>query len=226
MGVLVKICGLTCPEEVEWAQEAGADAVGFVFHPGSRRAVTVERARQLAGQVAPGVLRVGVVVNPPPEELFHLVDAVALDAVQWHGPRPERAVTQLRQLRPDLVIVLATSLADGRRHLREALRLVGLLDYLLLDTRAGWGGTGATWDWSRAEGLVLPLPVIVAGGLTPDNVGAVLERLHPAGVDVSSGVEVDGMKDRDRMRRFVQAVRRWEGRWSGGGWGGSVPVAG
>ncbi|MBC7340527.1 MAG: phosphoribosylanthranilate isomerase [Firmicutes bacterium] len=226
MGVLVKICGLTRPEEVEWAQEAGADAVGFVFHPGSLRAVTVERARQLAGRVAPGVLRVGVVVNPPPEELFHLVEAVALDAVQWHGPCPERVVRRLRQLRPDLTIVLATSLAGGRRDLQEALRLVGLLDYLLLDTRAGWGGTGATWDWSLAVGLVLPLPVIVAGGLTPDNVGAVLERLRPAGVDVSTGVEVDGMKDRDRMRCFVRAVRRWERRSGGGERGGSVPVAG
>lgn len=224
--MLVKICGLTRPEEVEWAQEAGADAVGFVFHPGSRRAVTVERARQLAGRVAPGVLRVGVVVNPPLEELFHLVEAVALDTVQWHGPCPEGVLARLRHLRADLRIVLATSLAGGRRDLQEALRLVGLLDYLLLDTRAGWGGTGATWDWSLAEGLVLPLPVIVAGGLTPDNVGAVLERLRPAGVDVSTGVEVDGMKDRDRMRCFVRAVRRWERRSGGGERGGSVPVAG
>ena len=224
VGVLVKICGLTRPEEVEWAQEAGADAVGFVFHPGSRRAVTVERARPLAQQVSPGVLRVGVVVNPPLEELFHLVEAVALDAVQWHGPCPERVLVRLRQFRPDLRMVLATSVADGR-HFQQALGLAGLVDYLLLDTGAGWGGTGVPWDWSRAEGLVLPLPVVVAGGLTPENVGEVLERLRPAGVDVSSGVEVGGVKDRDRMRSFVQAVRQWEGRWGGGERSGSVPVA-
>ncbi|MDI6893662.1 MAG: phosphoribosylanthranilate isomerase [Bacillota bacterium] len=225
MRVFVKICGLTRPEEVAWAAEAGADGVGLVFHPASRRAVTVERARRLAAEAPPGVIRVGVVAGPSLEELLTLVDGVPLDAVQWHGPYREAVMEELRRLRPRVKMVVAAALSGGKDGYRDALRLAGLADYLLLDTLVGRGGTGVPWDWDLATGLALPLPVIVAGGLTPENVGTALERVRPAGVDVSSGVESAGVKERGKMHRFVQAVRQWEQRFRGGVRDGSVPVA-
>lgn len=221
----MKICGLTRPEEVEWAAEAGADGVGLVFHPASHRAVTPERARRLAAQVPPRVIKVGVVASPSLGELLPLVDGVPLDAVQWHGPYREAVMGDLRRLRPQVKLVVVASLSGGKEGLRGALGLAGLADYLLLDTLAGRGGTGVPWDWDLAAGLALPLPLIVAGGLTPENVRMVLERVRPAGVDVSSGVESGGAKDRDKMHRFVQAVRQWGQSFRGGVRDGSVPVA-
>jgi len=213
MGVLVKICGLTRGEEVDWAVEAGADAVGFVFHPLSRRRLDPEQARVLAARVPGGVTKVGVVDSPDLDGLLGLVDAVPLDAVQWHGRYRGDVMAALRRLRPDVKLILAVGMGrtEAVRSIQQALRLANLAEYFLLDTAAGaGGGTGLTWEWASGQSIVWPRPVIVAGGLTPENVGRALDHLLPAGVDVSSGVERDGVKDRHKVFGFVRAVRSWE----------------
>lgn len=215
--MLIKICGLTREEEVKWAVAAGCDAVGFVFYPPSHRAVTVERARVLAQGVPPGVWKVGVAVDLSLEEILRAADAVRLDAVQWHSPSPGELLREVRRRLPHLRHIVAVPVGEDDLLCRGALDLPGgdLVDYFLLDTaRAGsFGGSGEVWNWELARGLALPAPIIVAGGLTTRNVAKVLERLRPAGVDVSSGVETAGRKDPEKIREFVAAVRRWEKKW-------------
>lgn len=211
MRLLVKICGLTRPEEVEWSLEAGADALGFVFWSHSRRAVGVEQARKLVREVPPGVMRVGVVVMPIQiDEVLRIVDLVELDAVQWHGVGQQAAIEEFRHARSHVKCILAVRMLErGNRLIPEMLPALGWADYLLLDSAEG-GGSGRSWDWEKGSRLAWPVPVIVAGGLTAENVTRALECLRPAGVDVSSGVESNGLKDHAKILRFVQTVRSWE----------------
>lgn len=214
--MLIKICGLTREEEVRWAVEAGCDAVGFVLYPPSRRAVTVERARALAQGVPPGVWKVGVAVDLSPEEVLRAADAVPLDAVQWHGLCPGELLREVRRRRPHLRHIVAVPVGEEglSRSCPAAGRLLGLVDYFLLDTAGSgsFGGSGQVWNWELARGMALPAPFLVAGGLTSRNVTEALERLRPAGVDVSSGVERAGRKDPEKIREFVAVVRGWENR--------------
>ena len=193
--MIVKICGITNPEDLEVAVEAGANALGFNFFPRSPRYVTPERAAALARQVPAGVLKVGVFVNEPAERIAKIAAQAALDVAQLHGECGAPA---------GLRIWRAVAVGPG---FDPASLAGGDAEALLLDAPAGelYGGTGRTFDWSRAEGLGVKF--VLAGGLGPDNVAEAVRRLRPWGVDACSRLEAaPGRKDPEKVRAFVRAA--------------------
>ncbi|MDR1349897.1 MAG: phosphoribosylanthranilate isomerase [Zoogloeaceae bacterium] len=202
MSVRIKICGLTRPEDVDAAVAAGADAIGFVFYPKSARYVSAEQATALARRLPPFVLSVGLFVNAAPADIQAALDVAPLNLLQFHGDespeeceRWQRPYIRAARVRPGLdLLCYATRFTRARA--------------LLLDAFVeGYGGGGRVFDWSLIPSN-LPLPIILSGGLTPENVGEAVRRTHPAAVDVSSGVEsAVGIKDHRRMVDFVAATR-------------------
>ncbi|MFD3563981.1 phosphoribosylanthranilate isomerase [Streptomyces sp. NPDC058686] len=198
----VKICGLRTAETLDAAVGAGADAVGFVFAPGSPRLIDAESARALAERVPAGVETVGVFRRQPVEEVLATASAVGLTTVQLHGDESDGDFERLR--------------ASGFRTIRAMARDTYLArpstetdpaDRLLIDAPLPGGGTRFDTDVLRARpprGFWL-----LAGGLDPANVAEAVRSAHPDGVDVSSGVESSrGVKSADLIRRFVEAARK------------------
>ncbi len=208
MRVRVKVCGLTSVDDARAAAEAGADAVGLVFWPRSPRAVTAAAAREIAAALPPFVARVGVFVDASAVEMGRLADEVGLDVLQLHGQEPLAILEGLPRRALKAVQV------ESEEQLAQALAWAAAGAGLLVDARGGSapGGTGRTCDWSWARRLRERAPfVALAGGLTPENVGAALASVAPHALDVSSGVEsAPGRKDPRRLRDFVAAVRSVE----------------
>ncbi|HKF43087.1 MAG TPA: phosphoribosylanthranilate isomerase [Thermoanaerobaculia bacterium] len=207
-GTRVKICGLTRPRDVELACELGAAWLGFNFAAVSPRRVTVEAARELASLARPGTVRVGVFVEESRDRILEAIEGARLDAVQIHRPLRE---SDLDLPRPVLAVA---RMRNGSPALPPA-DLLCRCRLVLLDAEAPGqpGGTGRTLDWEDLSGRSWPIPLMLAGGLTPENVEAAIGRARPAAVDVASGVESSpGVKDEDRMRRFFEAVRRADSR--------------
>lgn len=201
--IRVKICGIQDESGALAAAEAGADAVGLVFAE-SRRRVNGAQARRIAGALPPFVAKVGVVVNEPLDRLRVLVDDVRLDAVQLHGDESPDYCAAVGEW--GVAVIKAVAVAGPL----DAARLRALpVSAVLLDThRMGLrGGTGEPFDWSLAAPVAAAVWVILSGGLTPENVAAGIEAVRPYGVDVSSGVETDGRKDPEKIKRFVAAAR-------------------
>lgn len=201
----IKICGITREQDLDASVEAGADAVGFVFYSASPRRVDLERAASLAARVPPFVSRVGLFVNPSPMEVEGVLAHVPLDLLQFHGDEDAafcagfgRNWIKAARVTAELDLV---KFAAGFAGARGAS---GLLLDAFVD---GYGGGGRTFDWSLVpQGL--PLPVILSGGLNPDNVGNAVSRVRPWAVDVSSGVERSkGVKDARKIFEFVAGVR-------------------
>jgi len=213
--LFVKVCGITSPDDGVAAAQAGADAIGLVFWPESPRAVTVERARAIGAALPPFVVRVGVFVDAGRDLMARVADAVGLDLLQLHGDEPPEALGDLPRR-----ALKAVRVGDGFAP-EDALRYEGRAAGLLLDTRAPGtpGGTGSAFDWSLARGVrERSRFLLLAGGLTPENVHAAIEAVRPDGVDASSSLETaPGRKDHGRVREFVEAVRAVEsGRGQGG----------
>jgi phosphoribosylanthranilate isomerase len=202
----VKVCGITQPEDGLAAAHAGTQAIGLVFWPRSPRFVDVETARRIAAVLPPFVLRVGVFVDAPRDVLEQTAEAVGLDVLQLHGAEPPEAVAGLKRR-----VVKALSVGPGFR-VEDVDRYVEHGAVILLDASGGGqpGGTGRTFDWSVARAVRQRVPhLILAGGLTPENVGEAIRAVDPYAVDVSSGVEsAPGRKDEARVRAFIQAVRQ------------------
>ena len=197
----VKICGICRPEDGAAAAAAGATVIGMVFWPASPRAVGVETAREIVSALPAGVPAVGVFVNQPIDEINDVIARAGLFGVQLHGDEPMEAMAKIR--RP---VIRAMTLADER-----AIDAVPPHVTVLLDAHDPVlrGGTGLTIDWARAARIAAARHVVLAGGLTPANVGDAIRRVSPYAVDVSSGVErAPREKDPARMRAFVDAVRR------------------
>jgi phosphoribosylanthranilate isomerase len=200
----VKICGLTRPRDVDLACALGASYLGFNFSALSPRRVTLDTARALAGATRSGVARVGVFVHESAEEIGAAVEAAGLDLVQIH--RPLSAKDLSRSPVPVIAVVgVSSNGADA-----APPELLARCRSILCDT--AWpgrsGGTGTVFDWSLLVGKTWPVPLILAGGLDPGNVGEAIACVHPAAVDVASGVESSpGIKDENRMRLFFEAVR-------------------
>lgn len=200
MRTRVKICGMTRAEDVALCLEAGVDALGFNFWPGSKRHIRPEQAEAIASSIPAGVLRVGVFVRSPPAEVRELVRRVGLGAVQLHGDEDPAAY---RDVGAALWQVLRVE-----RTLPEAPSTGA--DAVLLDARVeSFGGGGVPFDWRVATRTQnWKQPVWLAGGLTADNVGGAIRTVRPWGVDVASGVEsAPGVKDPVRVRAFIAAVR-------------------
>lgn len=198
----VKICGITTPDDALAAADAGADAIGLVFYPKSPRCVSTAAARDIVAAVPPFVTVVALFVDEPRDSIERTLSDVRIDLLQFHGDETptecdgyHRPWVKALRMRPEL------DLPGACREYRGARAA-------LLDT---WqdgvpGGTGKTFDWALAR-RELALPVVLAGGLTAENVGQAMRTVRPAAVDVSGGVEsAPGVKDHDRIRRFITAV--------------------
>ena len=189
----VKICGLSTKEAVETAVSAGADYIGFVFAP-SKRQVTLEQAAELAKIIPTNVNKVGVFVSPSREDLLEAIEKVGLDLVQVHGQVVDKLFENLPCGSIQAVQV------DERGHVPNSQA-----DYLLFD--APVAGSGQTFDWGQLDTTELSQPFFIAGGLNEDNVEEAIQHFTPFAVDVSSGVESNGQKDHEKIRRFIERVK-------------------
>ena len=189
----VKICGLSTKGAVETAVSAGADYIGFVFAP-SKRQVTLEQATELAEIIPTNVKKVGVFVSPSRSELLEAIEKVGLDLVQVHSRVADDLFDDLPCASIQAVQV------DGDGHVPNSQA-----DYLLFD--APVAGSGQTFDWGQLDTTELSQPFFIAGGLHEDNVAKAIQHFTPFAVDVSSGVETDGKKDHEKIRRFIERVK-------------------
>jgi len=203
----IKICGLTREADVDAAVAAGADAVGFVFYAPSPRAVTFERAAELARRLPPFVTPVGLFVNASEAEIAAASAAVPALTLQFHGDETPEQCT--RAARPYLRAARMTPELD----LLDFASRYSDAQAVLLDAHVdSYGGGGKVFDWSLVHPAV-PLPVVLSGGLHAGNVIHGIHALRPWAVDVSSGVEsAKGIKDADSIRRFCDAVREADAR--------------
>lgn len=206
MRTRIKVCGITRCEDALAAAEAGVDAIGLVFYPPSPRHLEIGQAAEIAACLPPFVTTVGLFVNADSETIAEVVDRVGIDLIQFHGNEcPDYCAGHRRpwiralRMKEDIDLVAEAARFDSARG-------------LLLDAyRPGVpGGTGETFDWARIP-RALAGRIVLAGGLSPDNVADAVARVHPWGVDVSGGVEsAPGIKDRRLIARFVEAVRAGE----------------
>ena len=194
----IKLCGLSRLQDIETANTLLPEYVGFVFAPKSRRCVTRQHAAEMKRHLAPGIRAVGVFVDEPPENVAKIVKRGIIDLVQLHGNEDETYLRRLRELTA-APLIQAFRIRSGK-DLPAAERSTA--DYVLLDAGAG---DGKVFDWSLLENF--RRPYFLAGGLDPDNAGQAVRTLHPFTVDVSSGIETGGVKDPEKMKAFVSAVR-------------------
>lgn len=196
----IKLCGLTRPCDIEAVNELQPDYIGFVFAKKSRRYVSPEKAEELKAMLAPGIQAVGVFVNEEPEQIAALLEAGTIDVAQLHGQESETEIRRLREL-TDHPMIQAFRI-DTEQDVERAN--ASTADYVLLDS--GAGGTGTVFDWDLLQAI--RRPYFLAGGLDTENIGTVKAKLNPYGVDVSSGIETGGYKDKEKMTAFVAAARK------------------
>ena len=189
----VKMCGMKTVSAALAAEEAGADYIGFVFAP-SKRQVTLDQAAELAKLIPSHIQKVGVFVSPSQSELLEAIDKVGLDLVQIHGQVADDLFEDLPCASIQAVQV------DGDGHVPNSQA-----DYLLFD--APVAGSGRTFDWGQLDTTDLSQPFFIAGGLNEDNVEEAIQHFTPFAVDVSSGVESNGQKDHEKIRRFIERVK-------------------
>ena len=195
----IKLCGLSRLSDIEAANGLRPDYIGFVFAPASRRYVTPEEAARLRQRLAPGIEAVGVFVRESPEAVAGLIDRGLIDVVQLHGGETEEYIRRLRALTGKPIIQAFRIGAP-----QDVERAQGsTADFLLFDS--GSGGTGETFDWGQIRDI--QRPYFLAGGLCAANAAAAVRALNPYGVDVSSGIETGGRKDKEKMAAFVRTVR-------------------
>ena len=207
----VKICGLTAAQDVQAAAAAGATYVGFVFFEKSPRHLSPDAARALAIEVPPGIAKVALVVDASDAALDTLTGTVPLDMLQLHGHETPARVAEIRA-RYGLPVMKAIGIAEND-DLAQIDTYAEVADQLLIDAKPPRGadrpgGNAAAFDWSLIAGRDWPLPWLLAGGLTPDNVAEAVTQTGARQVDVSSGVEqAPGRKDEQRIRAFIAAAR-------------------
>lgn len=196
----IKLCGLSRECDIEMANELKVDYTGFIFVPGSRRYISRERAFVMREFLSPEIQSVGVFVNETVEQVAELLSAGVISIAQLHGDENEDYIKKLRTL-TDKQIIKAFRI-NSSEDIDRARNCSA--DFILLDS--AYGGSGTSFDWRLAYGL--ERRYFLAGGLSADNVEKALSVLEPYAVDVSSGIETDGVKDAGKMRKFVYEVRR------------------
>jgi phosphoribosylanthranilate isomerase len=212
MHTWIKICGTTCVEDALQSMEAGADALGFIFAPSKRR-VTPEQAQQIIHELPQAVERIGVFMNSTAAEIGAIAGKVALTGIQMHGDEaPAEVYSQLPANQRDALRKIKTILVQGNfaSKFDSYATASSKVDAWLFDSGAG---SGKTFDWQAARAQLGDRQgrFIVAGGLTPENVGEAIRTFKPWGVDVVTGVEREpGRKDPEKLKAFVAAVRRAE----------------
>ena len=200
--VKIKICGFTNAENAQQAALAGIDAIGLNFYAKSPRHIDIDSAREIVAALPPFVNKVGLFVNANPSLIDEVLCEVALDTLQFHGDESPSDCAQYEM--PFIKAIRVSPELD----LIKAANEYSQASALLLDTYQPdvYGGSGKSFDWSLAN-IELDLPIILAGGLTPDNVSAAIDIVQPYAVDVSSGVEsAKGLKDIDKIRAFISSV--------------------
>ena len=197
----IKLCGLSGIEEIEAANELKPEYIGFVFAPKSRRYVTPEKAAELKKQLSGEIQAAGVFVNEAVEKIAELLNDNIIDIAQLHGDEDEAYIRRLRQLTGKPIIKAFQ--VKSEKEIADAGQCS--VDYILLDSGAG---TGTVFDWNILKKI--DRPYFLAGGLSAGNVGKAVRELHPFAVDVSSGIETDRRKDKEKMAAFVAAVRKEE----------------
>lgn len=195
----IKLCGLSRPCDIEAANELKPEYVGFVFAEKSKRRISEETASQLKKLLDPMIKAVGVFVNESPEAVAGLLNGGVIDMAQLHGSEDESYIKKLKSL-TDKPIIKAFRI-ETRSDLAQCEE--SSADFVLLDSGAG---TGRVFDWSMLDGF--KRQYFLAGGLSPENAGEAVRSLKPYAVDVSSGIETNGIKDKTKTEAFVNAVRR------------------
>ncbi len=195
----IKLCGLSRQCDIEWANELKPDYIGFIFWSKSKRNVSPEKAKELKALLSPDIKAVGVFVDEPIENIAKLLNDNIIDLAQLHGSEDEEYIARLRTLsdKPIIKAFLLKSKEDAERAEKSTA------DHILLDSGMG---TGKGFDRSLLKNI--SRPYFLAGGLYPENVGIAVDTLSPYAVDVSSGIETDNFKDRNKMAAFVNAVRK------------------
>jgi phosphoribosylanthranilate isomerase len=201
--VRVKICGVRRLEDAFVAVEAGADAIGLNFWRPGRRYVAPEAARVIARALPPFVARVGVFADEDAETIRRIADLCGLDALQLHGEESPEFCRQFERPVIKSIKVRSAESLDGLARFAVSA--------FLLDTHVPgeMGGTGRAFDWGLAARAKAAGPVILSGGLTPENVGEAIRAAAPYAVDVASGVETAGEKDPAKIRAFIARVQEW-----------------
>ena len=207
----VKICGLTSPEAIKGAAQAGATYGGLVFYEKSPRHLSLAKAREVALAAPPGFAKVALVVNPQDAFLEEMLSQVPIDILQLHGAEQPQRVQQIKQS-TGLPIMKALGISTAQ-DLHKIDRYAEICDQLLIDAKPAPGaklpgGNGLAFDWQLLENHTWKIPWMLAGGLTPDNVAQAIRVTQARQIDVSSGVEsAPGLKDMDKMRNFVAQAR-------------------
>ena len=198
--MFVKICGITRPADAISAGAAGADAIGINFVPESRRRIDLTTARTIIDETPTGVTRVGVFRNHPIAEILDIITTLGLDGAQLHGQHPPETTTNIAAEVRTLILAMTVDDIPSRSLDHHPEHVV------MLDGPAS--GSGQTFDWSTIGDLTATRRVLLAGGLTPDNVADAICQVRPWGVDVATGVETaPGLKDPDAVGRFVTRAR-------------------
>ncbi len=204
----VKICGIRTREALDAALSGGAAFAGFVFWPGSARAVAADQAAPLVEAGRGRIKNVGLFVDPDDALLDSITQRVGLDMIQLHGAEDARRVQQVRS-RTGLPVIKAVRVA-AREDLQAVVAFEAVADWLLFDAKVAGqkGGTGVAFDWALLQGFKVNRPWMLSGGLNAGNVGAALSMLRPGAVDVSSGVEdAPGIKSLEKIEIFIKAVK-------------------
>jgi len=197
----VKICGITRLEDALAAAEAGADALGFNFWPGSKRYLEPRAAAEIITRLPPFVATVGVFVDPTRDEALRAAEASGVQWLQLHGDEPP-------ELCASLPLPVLKGLRVRDRASLDALERYDVAGFLLDADTAGYGGSGQTFDWAVAAEGARRAPIVLAGGLTPENVAEAVRQVRPWGVDVASGVErAPGVKDHEKTARFIREAK-------------------
>lgn len=207
--VRIKICGITSVVDALEAARLGADAIGLNFYAGSPRFVEEAKAAAIAAALPAFTEPVGLFVNESLEHIKSVMARLGLRTFQWHGDRPEPCILSLRMI-PAFAVRDAASLEQIQRYLDRCRERTSLPAAILVDAHVAslHGGTGQVAPWDLMADFKPEVPLILAGGLTPDNVAEAIRRVRPYGVDVASGVESSpGKKDWDTMRRFIDQAR-------------------
>lgn len=199
----IKICGLTRLADIEAVNAARPDYIGFVF-AASKRRIDMETARTLKQSLYPGIKAVGVFVNHPVAEIIALAEQGIIDIIQLHGDEDE-ATVRLLQAQTGLPVIRAFRI-KGQADIKETAA-----DYRLFDTYdpSQYGGSGAAFNWALLQGVTGDF--FLAGGLNSSNIAAAIQQVRPYCVDISSGVETDGVKDRDKIIEIVEIIRKISG---------------
>lgn len=198
----VKICGITNLDDARAALEEGADAIGFVFYPQSHRYISFEKAAEIVRSLPPFVPTVGVFVNETEKTVLEAVRKASLSLAQLHGDEtPEFC----KALGLRVIKAIRVSLPEDITRIKKYLVQGILLDSYHRDL---YGGTGQSFNWDFLKDSLFEIPIILSGGLTPENVRAAIDRVSPYAVDVSSGVETSpGKKSREKMKQFIRNAK-------------------